>query len=229
MLLAAAVVVGWVAYQFVVPSVPKPYFVPFWLTEYEKPEIPPVAWLAADQSAIEKARVFTNVDRSEQAADSPARGVFIQRLDELAGRQNDDAVVVYLAGYAIVDHDGRIQILAKDSAPYLPDSQLPLHTVLDKLKKCGSKKKLLVLDIMRGMSDPRDVGGTADGVADLLRQELESEIKPSRQTGANLLVIASCSPGQLPQASESLRRSVFGYFFERALTGSDPTRNPIAS
>src|SRR5438477_27980 len=76
---------------------------------------------------------------------------------------------------AVVDHDGKIQILATDSKPYEPGTHLPLSWILDRLKKCPVKNKLLVLDIMRGMVDPRDIGGTADGVGDLVRKELQSE------------------------------------------------------
>ncbi len=68
--------------------------------------------------------------------------------------------LVYISAYAVVDTEGKIRILAKDSHPYEPETQLPLARVLDAIEHCKSKNKLLVLDIMRNMLDPRDVGAT---------------------------------------------------------------------
>ena len=72
-------------------------------------------------------------------------------------RRGDDAVVVYISAYAVVDTEGKVRILAKDSHPYEPETQLPLGKVLDAIEHCKSKNKLLVLDIMRNMLDPRDL------------------------------------------------------------------------
>ena len=119
-----------------------------------------------------------------------------KRLEDLAGRRRDEAVVVYLSAYAIVDHDKKIQIMAADSSPYEVKTQLSLSWVLDRLKDCPAKNKLLVLDIMRGMIDPRDVGGTADGVGDLVAQELQDSADPGRLNDPDLMVIAACGPGQ---------------------------------
>ena len=47
------------------------------------------------------------------------------RLDDLPNRNRDDSVVVYLAGSALVDHDGKVQILANDSKPYEPGTGAP--------------------------------------------------------------------------------------------------------
>ena len=218
-LLAAAVgLLGWLAFQIWFASGPRPYFVAFWVGPYDRPEIPPTAWLDADRRSLIDDQVFSKADTRSNGADRPTLEVMQKRLEDLAGRRRDEAVVVYLSAYAIVDHDKKIQIMAADSVPYEVKTQLSLSWVLDRLKNCPAKNKLLVLDIMRGMIDPRDVGGTADGVGDLVAQELQASADPSRLNDPDLMVIAACGPGQVALGSETLRHSVFGYYFHRALT-----------
>jgi hypothetical protein len=219
MLLAAAVgVVGWLAFQVWFTTGPRPYFVAFWVGPYDKPDIPPTAWQDADRRSLIDDQVFPNADPRNEDAKKPTWEVVRKRLEDLSSRRPDDAVVVYLSSYAIVDHDKKIQIMAADSSPYQVKTQLPLSWALDRLKNCPAKHKLLVLDIMRGMIDPRDVGGTADGVGDLIGQALQDTADSSRLNDPDLMVIAACGPGQAALGSETLRHSVFGYFFHRALT-----------
>ncbi len=127
-------------------------------------------------------------------------------------------MVVYLSAYAVVDPEKQIEIMATDSSPYELKTQLPLSWVLDRLKNCPARNKLLVLDIMRGMIDPRDVGGTTDGVGDLLARALQNNADAGRLNDPDLMVIAACGPGQFALGSETLRHSAFGYYFHRALT-----------
>ena len=218
-LLAAAVgVFGWLAFQVWFATGPRPYFVAFWVGPYDRPEIPPTAWLDADRRALKDDQVFSKADPRSDGDDKTTLEVMQKRLEDLAARPRDEDVVVYLSAYAVVDHDKKIQILAADSVPYEVKTQLPLSWVLDRLKNCPAKNKLLVLDIMRGMIDPRDVGGTADGVGDLLAGAIQDGADPSRLNDPDLMVIAACGPGQVALGSASLRHSVFGYFFHRALT-----------
>jgi hypothetical protein len=218
-LLAAAVgVFGWLAFQVWFATGPRPYFVAFWVGPYDRPEIPPTAWLDADRRALKEDRVFSRSDSRSDGDEKTTLEVMQRRLEDLAARPRDEDVVVYLSAYAVVDHDKKIQIMAADSTPYAVKTQLPLSWVLDRLKGCPAKNKLLVLDIMRGMIDPRDVGGTADGVGDLLAGALQDGADPNRLNDPDLIVIAACGPGQMALGSESLRHSVFGYFFHQGLT-----------
>jgi hypothetical protein len=218
-LLAVAVgVFGWIAFQVWFAPTARPYFVPLWVGPYDGPEIPPIAWQDADRRAVLDDQVFMHAAPDAKAADGLTLEVTQDRLDQLAGRPRDEAVVVYLSAYAIVDDDKKVRILTSDSNPYLKGSQLPLSWVLGRLKQCPAKNKLLVLDIMRGMIDPRDVGATADGVGDLLARELEDSTDSKRLNDPGLMVIAACGPGQVALGSEAKRHSVFGYYFHRGLT-----------
>ncbi len=218
-LLAAAVAAfGWLAFQVWFATGPRPYFVAFWVGPYDRPEIPPTSWMDADRRALKEDRVFSRSDPRSDGDDKTTLEVMKKRLEDLAARPRDEDVVVYLSAYAVIDHDKKIQILAADSVPYEAKTQLPLSWVLDRLKNCPAKNKLLVLDIMRGMIDPRDVGGTADGVGDLLAGALQDAGDPKRLNDPDLIVIAACGPGQIALRSDALRHSVFGYYFHRGLT-----------
>ena len=204
---------------------PAPYFVAFWVGPYDKPEIPPTAWLDADRRAL-KTTVFPNADSADRGRQEADLGGHAETAGGPRRRaRRDEDVVVYLSAYAVVDHDKKIQILAADSSPYEVKTQLPLSWVLDRLKHCPAKNKLLVLDIMRGMIDPRDVGGTADGVGDLLGQGAPGRRRPNRLNDPDLMVIAACGPGQVALGSATLRHSVFGYYFHRALTTEEADSN----
>lgn len=214
----------WLLFQFIRPTTVNTYFVPFWVGNYqERLGIPTVPWMRADRSAIvgEKRSLFSKIDRKE--APDQALETIKERLEGLRERTGDDAVVVYIAAYAVVDPDGKVRILATDSHPYQPETQLPLGSVLDAIEHCKAKNKLLVLDIMRNMLDPRDLGATADGVGALVRRELDDSKDPDKLNDPDLTVILACSPGESALGSETLGsgRSAFGYFFEKALTDSD--------
>ncbi len=210
-------VVGWLAFHVWFASGPHPYFVAFWVSPYDRPEIPATAWLDADRRSLIDDQVFSKVDSQSNSADRQTLEVMRKRLDDLAGRR-DEAVVVYLSAFAIVDTNKSIQIMAADSVPYEAKTQLPLSWVLDRLKSCPARNKLLVLDIMRGMIDPRDVGGTADGVGDLIAQKLQASADAGRLNDPDLMVITACTPGELALGSVALQHSVFGYYFHRGLT-----------
>ena len=102
------------------------------------------------------------------------------RLGDLRHLKASETVVAYIAAYAMVDGTGDVQILAYDSDPFAPKTLLPLRTVLAELRACHAQHKLLILDIMCTSDYPLDLGGTPDGVADLIRRELQSEKDPGR-------------------------------------------------
>ncbi len=202
MLLGVAVTMMWIVWQFLFPNPPSPYFVPFWIAVYQKPQIPPIPWVEADREALQAEHLFTDVDSDDDATRNPTLEVMRTRLDNLKNRKSGDAVVVYLAAYATVDGEGKIQVLATDSDPFAPKTLLPLSTVVARLKQCPAEKKLLVLDIMRTTPDPFDLGATADGVADLIREGLQSESDPNQPNVPHLLVIGSCAgPGRARRGS----------------------------
>src|SRR5207244_6082355 len=72
--------------------------------------------------------------------------------------------------------------------------------------------KLLILDTMRPLADPR-LGVLTNDVASRISQELKAVEDPLR------MALLSCSPGQVSLVSEDLGQSVFGYYLEEGLRG----------
>ena len=116
----------------------------------------------------------------EKAGEELTREVMVDRLARLEKSQPDEAVIVYLSTRAMVDDAETVQIVAADSDPYAPRTLLPLRSVLASLKKSPARNKLLVLDIMSAPPSPLELGGTSDGVADLIARELNKDDDPSQ-------------------------------------------------
>ena len=64
------------------------------------------------------------------------------------------------------------------------------------MKKCPAQNKLLVLHLMSASSDPMNLEGTADGVADLVRDELKLKDDSDPSDDQNLLVLLASEPGK---------------------------------
>jgi hypothetical protein len=178
-----------------------------------------------ERAALQETGLFPNVDSAEDPTWNSTLEVMKTRLDKLTRLKTGQGVVVYIAAYAMVSRAGDVQILAFDSDPYNPNTLLPLRTVLTRLKACPERHKLLVIDIMKASSYPFDLGGTPDGVADLIRKELEDQKDSERLVDPGLLVLVACSAGQVGLWSESLHESIFGHFFRAAF--ADPQADSI--
>src|SRR5262249_22614691 len=114
---------------------------------------------------------------------------------------------------------GQVVIFPGDANPDDPGSTLALRALLEALRACRARHKLLVLDIMRPLADAR-VGVLADDSADRVAADLDAVPDPFR------LVLCACAPGQVALTSEALGRSVFGYYFDEALRGWADGYNP---
>jgi hypothetical protein len=220
LLVIAAGIVGWIIWEFVFPRTIAPDFVPFLISDYQKPAVPPLPWVAADRNAIEQVRLFPQKDQNTKTAEELTLRVAGERLARLQKKNPKDAVVVYVAAHALVDSSGAVQIVVADSDPYATKTLLPLSEVLASLKACPAQKKLLVLDLMSTSCDPFVLGGTSDGLADVLRDELASADQDGQSADPRAWVLLSCSPGEAALWSEQLGKSVFGHYFQAAF--SDP-------
>ena len=218
LLISVTGVLGWLAYQFLFPSKPDPLFVPFWIARYQREQIAPIPGMEAEREALRDLGLFSRIDSSPDMITNSTLEVVKTRLDNLHRVKTGESVVAYIAAYAMVDGTGDVQILASDSDPFTLKTLLPLRTVLTAMRQCRAKHKLLVLDIMHSSNYPFDLGGTPDGVADLIRKELQSEKDPGQPFDPTLLVLTACSPGQAGLWSESLGESAFGHFFHTAFT-----------
>ena len=78
---------------------------------------------------------------------------------------------------------------------------------------------------MSRVSDPLELGGTSDGVADVVHNQLSQADDAGHLDDPNLFVLLACSPGESSLWSEPLRQSVFGYYFQRAFADLEADRD----
>lgn len=207
----------WIVWHLIRPWELTPEFVSLFITRYKGPQIPTIPQAWADRDMIRQATFLDSIHSAEKTDDGLTLEVIQDRLDRLRQKKTDDAVIVYLSTHAVVDGAGALQILAYDSDPFATKTLLPLKTVLSALKQCPARKKLLVLDVMPDRGSPLELGGTEDGVADLISKELARPGEPGKLDDPHLAVLAACSPGEVALWSEPFRQSVFGHFFVKGL------------
>ena len=199
--------------------IPRPRFLPLWVARYRAPQVPTVPMAEPDLKLV--------TERSaEKAADAlDRRGFSDGLLDRFKALGAVDSVVVYVRANACAgvkdaatlkaagDDPGRVLILPDDADPNAKQNWVELRGVLEGLRDhCRARRKLLVLDIMPPLTDPR-LGILADDVAARVKAELDA-VKDARR-----LTFCASSPGQVALASEELGRSVFNHYLEEGLRG----------
>jgi hypothetical protein len=148
----------------------------------------------------------------QQRLDSQERHLLQRELDDLA-RRPEPVVLVHLAALARPDGDG-VALLPIDADPDEAASWVPLKILLDALRDCPARQKVLLLDIARPDADPH-LGILADDTARRVRPVLEAAVATDRR----LWVFLPSAPGQTALTSEELGQSVFGYYFAEGLRG----------
>lgn len=184
--------------------------VPLWVGGPTNGLLPAVPWADQDREALCSAALYAVIPAPlDQPVD---RSQVIETLRGLRARRSASTLVVYLAGPACRDARGRVHILPEAADLDDPATWLPLGQVLESLRQCPHRHRLLVLDIACPAENPGTALTTADALTGI-NDELAAVPDPER------LVLTSCAPGQVSQYSEVLGRSVFSYYFERAIRG----------
>jgi hypothetical protein len=191
-------------------SVPNPYFLPLWVTEYQARQIPALPMARQDLESLRSGQYFARV-----LCDALTHQEGHHMAQELANLKNlpaDQALVVHVHAHAVREGQGEIYILPGDASPDNPRTWISLKEILERLRDCPAQQKLLVLDITHPLASPR-LGVLFQDVASAIPAELAAVPDPQR------LVLCPCSPGQTSLTSEELGRSVFSYYLEEALKG----------
>jgi hypothetical protein len=197
------------AWLFLIEPPHNPYFLPLCVTEYKDRHIPANAQADQDREALLVGNYFPE---KGNAFASQERRLLIDQLQSLSKRPPADPIIVYVSAHVIGDPRGELFLLPGDASIDDPNTWIGFKDVLEGLKACPSKRKLLVLDVARPIADPR-LGVLANDIAARIPGALEKVEDPDR------LVLASCSPGQVSLTSEDVGLSVFGYYFELGLSG----------
>ncbi len=205
---------------------PKPYFVPLWVTQYRSLAIPDRSEADQDRSLVRKAGLFSRFAN----ANSSQEGTLLTReLEQLQRLEPGDKLVLYLSGFARVRGQGDIEFIPADAEPPGKGQGLSLREILRKVKASPPGAKLLVLDLAGPPREPR-VGllwsDPTSHVANLVA-EVEAEHQAANpKSTPDWLVLCSAGPGQSPMGNRILGRTIFGYYFEMGLRGAAIPYNP---
>lgn len=194
-----------------------PFFLSITVTEYG-PHFPPISFAEQDSQALRAH--FPDGREAFESQEGESR--LLEELHQLTARK-DDAVVVYLCAYGLC-RDNDVYILpakAKADAD-VSSTKLSLREVLKLLVDCRVPHKLLILDIMRPLAEPR-LGILSNPVAERTQAILkEWEASVDRP----FFVLCPCAREQVSLVSEELAMSVFGYYLCMGLSGRADGWNP---
>jgi hypothetical protein len=188
----------------------QPYFVPLFITEYNAHQMPVNFLAEPDSQALLDGNYFEHLSTFGHQEKDQVRDEF----RKLSDRKSSETVVLYLCAFARSNEKGDVLLLPADYKPDDPETAVSLRAALKMLKDSPAGHKLLILDTMRPLADPR-LGILADDVPSRISDILnDADLKDPHR-----LVLLSCSPGQVSLASEDLGRSIFGYYLEEGLRG----------
>jgi hypothetical protein len=214
MLALAGVVAG---FLYLLRPSPTPFFIPVFITEYKHRQIPVHSQAERDRQALVDGNYFP--ENRTGTFGSQEKDQLVKVLAKLNERKSTDALVLYVCAFARASEKGEVLLLPGDFNPDDSQTAVSLRDALQMVRECPAGHKLLILDTMRPLADPR-LRVLADDVASRIAQELKSVDDPHR------MVFLSCSPGQVSLTSEDLGRSVFGYYLEEGLRGWADGSNP---
>ena len=162
---------------------------PLFITEYESPLVPVNAQGDPDRQALTKDNLyFPRIDQNSFS--SQERHLFLQDLSSLRERGAEDAVLVYVSAFACAGPDSRLYLFPADVAPDNVQTWIPVQTLLEHIRDCPSRRKLLVLDIFKPLAHER-LGVLENDAAALLRVEAEGIRRPV-QHGRRPFVAHGC-------------------------------------
>lgn len=193
---------GLLAWRYWPSSLPR--YLALWVSEYEDPRIAPDVTMGRDYQALAEAVGLPK---------GGAPGLEWDWKKALQGLDRGESLVLFVSAYACTGPGGEVYLLRPQVLPTNLEDSLTLREVLEALGSCRAENKLLVLDLMRPISDPY-LGLIDDDVAAAVHSTVLD------MPEARCLVLSSCSPGQTSQVSEVLGRSVFSFFVEQGLRGA---------
>ncbi len=222
LLLALMAMLGaFLAWLLFLRPTPSPAFLSFSITQYTDPRWP-VNALAEQDSQHLLAPFQASQGLGESLFRKPRRGEMftsqvrlrlVEELKKLRDHQDrGQAVIVHLACLARTDAQGEVFLLPADAKPDDPETWVALRDVLGWVEACPARNKLLILDVMRPVADPR-LGILANDVAGRVQDLLEKK-KPT------YFVLGACSRGQVALVWEAMGQSVFGHYLEEGLQGA---------
>lgn len=184
-------------------------FVSLAVREYDSPRWPANPFAVQDSDAL--AACFAQKQQGYANQGLEQFHKFLRGLRESPG----EPLVIHLTALARAEGD-EVFLLPGDASPEQPAEWVGLGAVLEAVRACPARHKLLLLDLMRPLAHPR-LGLLADDVADAVHARLAREEAAAPLT---FFVFCACGHGaQQSFTSQELQRSVFAHYLERGLRG----------
>jgi hypothetical protein len=194
---------------FYLQTPPEPLLVIIRIDQYTDPTLPVSPWGEQDRDALRKTKL-----KEQGAFSSQERQLLVQELKTLGRNQpTNQPLVIYLSAYGAASKDG-VALLPADARLDDPDTWLSFKDVLQAIKDCPVKHRLLLLDLAQPSAVARG-GLPANDVAQRLVPILDTAVA----NDPGLRVLTSCSPGQVSLSSEELGHTVFAHFVAKGLLG----------
>jgi hypothetical protein len=182
----------------------------FAIREYAEP-LPSTPFAAQDSAEL--AHCFSEQPAADNTVHSEL--LVLKALDALTLQNPGVIVVVHLCALARGDGSG-VQVITANPGIGAPPGKVPLARVLQAMRKCKAKHKLLLLDLARPLADAR-LGILADDVAEQVQLELKGE---DDKEPLGFFVLTACAgQAQVAETSEELGSSIFAHYLARGLRG----------
>ena len=203
-----ALVIVWL--RHLKPPPPLPFFLTINISEYNNRQYPIIPFATRDGDLL--ARHFS---KKKQAV-TQTKELLRKELMGLASRT--EPLIVEIRSLAFW-RAGKILLLPGDANPADESTWLDVVEVLEAVENCAAKHKLLILDIVHPLADPR-LGIFKDRVA----ETLDDVINHKQPT---FYVLCPCSAGQCALTSEVLQGSVLTYYLDQGLQGHADTQKDL--
>jgi formylglycine-generating enzyme required for sulfatase activity len=170
-------------------------------------------------SGFAEDNVFIIHDRAEETRYRPSKGNIERQLDLVLKLADEyDLIVLAFSGHG-VNLEGKNFWCPNDSTLDDPQTLVSQDKIYDRLKKCRAAFKLVLVDACR--NDPRLSGQKSLNATEGTRkfaETIENQMPPE-----GLILLNSCSPGEVSREEKSLGHGVFMNFVLEGIRGQADT------
>ncbi|MBL8825114.1 MAG: hypothetical protein JNJ77_21170 [Planctomycetia bacterium] len=198
--------IGGTYFLFGTAKKPKLFCIPVF--EYQQPWPSPF-WFYYDDKALQET-VKQKYQNPHPIQEKKQILGFLNGLSD----QKETTTIIYLAGLG-ARRGNTVYLLPADARPDDPGSWLSMEDIFDKIKELRSEHVLLLIDIASPMTDLYR-GPLINDVAEALDSWLNKHVTFEKN---RLLVLTSCSKGEISHTMPSQGKSAFGYYLQKGLSG----------
>jgi serine/threonine-protein kinase len=200
------------------PADPRRWAVLIGIQEYDDRTLGPLTHTVADAQLVRDrlVRRYRVPDDQALLLANESRVRLEQGIPDLLRRAGEgDNVIVYFAGHAFADTDGKVYLAPKDFDRKRPAvSGLALEWLVEQFEQCPAKEKLLLLDSTHAGEGP-DLAGEPSA-AEMLKS---LKAPPGRSPLRTVTAVGSCSPNERGYVLPAKEHGLFAYCLAEGFSG----------